>query len=64
MHREPPVDKQQLFARLSAEHRALATRVRELEAHVSLSPAEKVEIARLKKLKLRAKDRLERLRFD
>lgn len=46
---------------LHAEHRALKARLRELERHISLTSAEQVEMAQLKKLKLRAKDRIQSL---
>ena len=54
--------KQQTLARLMAEHQQLEARVRELEHHISLTTAEQVEIAQLKKLKLRTKDQLYQLR--
>lgn len=54
--------KQELMARLEAEHRALKARVQELESHLSLSPSEQLELARLKKLKLQTKDQLYALR--
>jgi hypothetical protein len=43
-------------AALKAEHRALDLRLSELQRHISLSPEEQVESARLKKLKLATKD--------
>ena len=43
---------------LTAEHRRLDERVRELERRVSLTPTEQVELSRLKKEKLRTKDRI------
>lgn len=49
------------MAALQAEHRALKARLRELGRHVALTSAERLEVARLKKLKLRAKDRIELL---
>jgi uncharacterized protein YdcH (DUF465 family) len=48
--------------RLTAEHRAFKSRLRELEKHISLTSAEQVEYAQLKKLKLRTKDRIRLLR--
>ena len=50
------------MARLLAEHRAFDARLRELEGQRFLTPDERVEASVLKKLKLRAKDRIERLR--
>ncbi len=50
------------LAQLDAEHRALERRLRELGKHISLTSAEKVEYVQLKKRKLHAKDRIERLR--
>lgn len=43
---------------LVAEHRAIKARLRELDRHLSLTSAEQVEYSQLKKMKLRAKDRL------
>ena len=54
-------DKQTLIDELTAEHRRLDMRVRELERRVVLSPAEQLEVSRLKKQKLLTKDRLARL---
>lgn len=50
------------LTRLVAEHRAFDARLRELAAQRFLTPDERVEASMLKKLKLRAKDRMERLR--
>jgi len=55
-------DKQTLLEELTAEHRRLDDRVRELERRVALSPAEQIEYSRLKKRKLLTKDRIVRLR--
>jgi uncharacterized protein YdcH (DUF465 family) len=55
------VEKEALLARLTAEHRALKARLRELEKHIALTSAEQVEYAQLKKLKLRTKDRIRML---
>lgn len=46
---------------LLAEHRVLQTRLRELDRHISLTSAERVEYAQLKKLELQAKDRMRTL---
>ena len=51
-------DKQVLLQQLTAEHRALKSRMRELHSHTSLTSSEQVEYSQLKKLKLRAKDRM------
>ncbi len=50
--------KQVLINELTAEHRAIKARIRELDKHIALTSAEQVEYAQLKKLKLRAKDRI------
>jgi hypothetical protein len=44
--------------RLRAEHAQLDARLHELEHHVSLTPEEHLEVARLKKMKLLTKDRI------
>jgi hypothetical protein len=44
--------------RLSAEHRAMKLRVRELSKRVALTSAERTEYHQLKKMKLRTKDRI------
>lgn len=41
---------------LRAEHAKLETRLRELDRHLSLSPEEQLERARIKKAKLQLKD--------
>ena len=51
--------KQDLVEQLAAEHRALEERLRELDRHISLTSAERVEYNQLKKMKLRAKDRIQ-----
>ncbi len=59
MHSNQTVDrKQALINELTAEHRAIKARIRELDKHIALTSAEQVEYAQLKKLKLRAKDRI------
>jgi hypothetical protein len=45
---------------LQAEHRALELRLAELDRHLTLTAEEQLERARLKKLKLQAKDRMAR----
>ena len=49
---------QGLMEQLRAEHAALDARVRELEHHLSLTTEGQIEIAKLKQLKLAAKDRI------
>ncbi len=49
-------DIQAHLDRLRGEHAALEKRLRELESHLSLSPAEQRERAELKKIKLQLKD--------
>ncbi len=50
--------KQQVLAKLNEEHRSLKARLRALGRHLSLTSAERAEYAQLKKMKLRAKDRI------
>jgi uncharacterized protein YdcH (DUF465 family) len=60
-HPASSAEKQSLIEELTAEHRRLDLMVRELERRVVLSPAEQLEISRLKKQKLLTKDKLARL---
>jgi hypothetical protein len=60
-HTETEASKQTLLAELTEEHRALDEQLRQLEKRRSLTPAEQVEVTRLKKLKLLTKDRIARL---
>lgn len=55
------VSKQELLAELTAEHRRLDEELQQLERRRALTPTERDEIARLKKEKLRTKDRIARL---
>ena len=50
-----------LLADLKAEHRRLDEQVQALERRRALTPAEQVEMSRLKKQKLLTKDRIARL---
>jgi uncharacterized protein len=51
-----------LLERLLAEHRALDSRLNEIESHISLTAEEQVERSRIKKLKLATKDRIAALK--
>lgn len=53
--------KQALLEQLTAEHRRLDEAVAVLEKRRSLTPAEQLEMSRLKKQKLLTKDRIARL---
>lgn len=55
------VEKETLIAELTAEHRRLDEQLKDLERRRALTPAEQVEMSRLKKQKLLTKDRLARL---
>lgn len=46
---------------LRVEHRALDQRLQELEKHLSLTPLEQQEVARIKKQKLHKKDEILRI---
>lgn len=52
------VSNQSQLKQLVAEHQELKARLRSLNRHVALTSAEQVEVAQLKKLKLRTKDRI------
>lgn len=54
--------RDEIVAALLEEHRSLDERLRSLETQRFLTSTEQIEYTRLKKQKLRAKDRLERLR--
>lgn len=54
--------RDEMVAALLEEHRRLDERLRILEMQRCLTSAEQVEYSQLKKQKLRAKDRLARLR--
>ena len=54
-------DRDSQIAKLTDEHRNLKARIRKLDRHISLTSAERVERAQLKKLKMRTKDQLLRL---
>ena len=53
--------KQTALEQLTAEHRRLDEQLRMLERRRALTPAEQIEISRLKKQKLLTKDRIARL---
>ena len=61
MSTQTEVSKEELLAELTAEHRRLDEQVQVLERRRSLTPAEQVEVSRLKKQKLLTKDRIARL---
>jgi hypothetical protein len=50
-----------MLEELTAEHRRLDEQVQQLEKRHALSPADRDQIARLKKQKLLTKDRIARL---
>lgn len=50
-----------LLDQLSAEHAAIKERLRQLGRHISLTSAEQVEYAQLRKMKLATKDRIREL---
>jgi uncharacterized protein YdcH (DUF465 family) len=54
-------DFQTRLDELKSEHARLDARLKELERHLSLSPEEQVERARLKKAKLQLKDDIQHL---
>jgi uncharacterized protein YdcH (DUF465 family) len=56
--------RRELIDQLTAQHKALKERIRELEKHLSLTSEEREEYARLKKLKLRTKDQLQLLQAN
>ena len=57
----PEASKQSVLEQLTAEHRRLDEQLKMLERRRTLTPAEQVEITRLKKQKLLTKDRIARL---
>ena len=54
---------QEELEQLTSQHRQLDARLRELGKHLSLTRNEQLEYARLKKEKLRTKDRIHRLQM-
>ncbi|MSP61535.1 MAG: DUF465 domain-containing protein [Myxococcales bacterium] len=52
------IEEQSTLDRLRADHQHADTRLKELTANLSLTPEEQIEIARLKKRKLRLKDEI------
>lgn len=54
-------DPQALLQVLRARHADLEQRLTDLERHRSLTPAEQLERAELKKLKLATKDRIQQI---
>lgn len=55
------LSRQEQLEQLHDQHRALKARLKELERHLSLTSAEEVERAELKKMKLLTKERILRL---
>ena len=53
--------KDDVLDQLTAEHAAIKERLRQLGRHISLTSAEQVEYAQLKKMKLATKDRIREL---
>jgi hypothetical protein len=60
-HVSDVADTEQLLEQLREQHHVADERLRELDRHVWLSPDEQVELARLKKEKLRLKDEMRNL---
>jgi hypothetical protein len=60
--RTAAVSTEDQLTELTAQHRELEARLKDLDKHLALTPSEQVEYARLKKEKLRTKDRIFRLR--
>ncbi len=58
---EQVTDVEGTLEQLREQHRLADLRLRELDRHVWLSPDEQVELARLKKEKLRLKDEMRQL---
>ncbi len=56
LHGSPRAGAQQRLTSIEAQHRALEERLRELGRRPYLTPKEQVELAEIKKHKLRAKD--------
>lgn len=55
------LSKQDQLSKLNDEHRALKERLRDLDRHISLTSAERVERAQLKRQKLKTKEQILRL---
>ena len=64
VHNATDETRRELIDQLTAQHRALKERIRELDRHLSLTSSERVEYARLKKLKLRTKDQIQLLQAN
>ena len=54
-------DKLELLSKITAEHQSLKARVKRLAEQKSLTSAEQIEIAQLKKRKVLIKDRIQSL---
>lgn len=55
------LSKQDQLSKLNDEHRVLKERLRDLDRHISLTSAERVERAQLKRQKLKTKEQILRL---
>lgn len=58
-HHARTITPERQKARLERKHAELAARVEALDSRLSLTPSEEMELQRLKKQKLRAKDELQ-----
>lgn len=58
MNNELKAELEEKLQVLKVEHKALDQRLVEIESHLSMTPQEQVEAARLKKQKLRKKDEM------
>lgn len=61
MTRSTAASPQEELEQLTFQHRQLDAQLKELDKHLALTPTEQIEYARLKKEKLRTKDRIHRL---
>ncbi|MBP6630884.1 MAG: YdcH family protein [Kofleriaceae bacterium] len=53
-----PAEHARLLAELTAEHRQIDDRIKQLERHLAMTSDERAELAELKKHKLRTKERI------
>lgn len=52
------------FRKLSAEHDDLKKKIKDLEKNKLLTPEQEIEIARLKKIKLKGKDKIHHMLLE